>query len=300
MLTCKVDTIDFGVVTSGEIVKVAFPVQNSGGTELLFTKLAKPCGCVGVDSPMQIPAGKSIDIDVSFNTKGRQGRQDMVIGIDTNDPQNSLKTLLLTGFVLDSVLDVGTVFTGRQTSHTFGVNYLSKIPFELKEWRLSKNLLTADISQVEEHDTRYSLNVTLTTTSALVLGPFEDVLSVDIKSASLGGRVLSLPVRGYVVGTVNFDPKEINFGIVKAGSVAERRVVFESVDGSDFWPLSVRPAGTSELAVEFRVEDDRRFAKVTFSPKLYSVKNSVKDILEFVRDGSGETVARIPIKAFIW
>lgn len=91
---------DFGEITEGMVVKHTFTFTNEGEGPLVISNAQGSCGCTVPDWPRQpIAPGESADINVSFNSTGRSGKQDKRVTLTTNAvPQT--KVLNITSMVL--------------------------------------------------------------------------------------------------------------------------------------------------------------------------------------------------------
>ena len=91
---------DFGDITEGMVVKHTFTFTNEGEGPLVISNAQGSCGCTVPDWPRQpIAPGESADINVSFNSTGRAGKQDKRVTLTTNAvPQT--KVLNITSMVL--------------------------------------------------------------------------------------------------------------------------------------------------------------------------------------------------------
>lgn len=91
---------DFGEITEGMVVKHTFTFTNEGEGPLIISNAQGSCGCTVPDWPRQpIAPGESADINVSFNSTGRAGKQDKRVTLTTNAvPQT--KVLNITSMVL--------------------------------------------------------------------------------------------------------------------------------------------------------------------------------------------------------
>ena len=91
---------DFGEITEGMVVKHTFTFTNEGEGPLVISNAQGSCGCTVPDWPRQpIAPGESADINVSFNSTGRAGKQDKRVTLTTNAvPQT--KVLNITSMVL--------------------------------------------------------------------------------------------------------------------------------------------------------------------------------------------------------
>lgn len=81
---------DFGTVKSGALVIYEYKFTNEGKEPLIIRKVKTGCGCTASDTPTEaIKAGQSSAIKISFNTRGRTGRQAQYIDVYCNDPKQS-------------------------------------------------------------------------------------------------------------------------------------------------------------------------------------------------------------------
>lgn len=79
---------DFGTVSQGPQLEYSFKFTNKGKSPLIIEKVQPSCGCTGAttDGKTEYAKGESGEIKVTFNTQGRQGRQEKQILVFTNDP----------------------------------------------------------------------------------------------------------------------------------------------------------------------------------------------------------------------
>lgn len=93
---------DFGEVREGEVVKHTFTFTNEGEGPLIISNAQGSCGCTVPDWPRQpIAPGQKGQIKVSFNSKGRAGRQDKRVTLTTNAVPQS-KVLNITSTVISN------------------------------------------------------------------------------------------------------------------------------------------------------------------------------------------------------
>jgi len=84
---------DFGDVIQGEKVTYNFQFHNTGGTNLLISKVSTSCGCTVGKYPRElIKPGEGGEIEVTFDTHRRKGIQNKTITVLANTEPN--KTML--------------------------------------------------------------------------------------------------------------------------------------------------------------------------------------------------------------
>jgi hypothetical protein len=78
---------DFGTQTSGQQVRHSFTFTNNGKSELIIRRVNAGCGCTATaPAKTNLQPGETSQIDVTFNTTGRRGNQNMRVTVVSNDP----------------------------------------------------------------------------------------------------------------------------------------------------------------------------------------------------------------------
>lgn len=91
---------DFGTIKEGEIVQHIFKFKNSGNSPLVITNASGNCGCTVPEWPKDpIAPGKSGEIKVSFNSKGKSGVEEKEVYVMANTIPNKT-TLRIKSLVL--------------------------------------------------------------------------------------------------------------------------------------------------------------------------------------------------------
>jgi hypothetical protein len=84
------DFHDFGDITDGDQPTYDFKFKNTGNAPLIITSANGSCGCTVPDYPRTpIAPGDEGVIKVSFNSSGRQGKQDKQVTITSNCVPNT-------------------------------------------------------------------------------------------------------------------------------------------------------------------------------------------------------------------
>ena len=92
---------DFGSVTEGETIKHTLTVKNNGKVPLIIERVRTSCECViATNKDKEIQPGASSEIEVSFDTTRRPGKNSQTIVIQSNDKDNAS-----TRFTLRAVVD---------------------------------------------------------------------------------------------------------------------------------------------------------------------------------------------------
>jgi hypothetical protein len=85
---------DFGDVKQGDVVTTQFPFTNKGKKDLYIYKVKTTCGCtVSEPEKSKLKPGESSNIKVTFNSSGKNGKEEKQITVYSNDPVNAEYTL---------------------------------------------------------------------------------------------------------------------------------------------------------------------------------------------------------------
>jgi len=86
---------DFGKVAEGPQVEYVFKFTNKGNQTLHIEKVQASCGCTGttMGEKMDYAKGESGEIKITFNTQGREGKQEKTIMVYSNDAKEPQKVL---------------------------------------------------------------------------------------------------------------------------------------------------------------------------------------------------------------
>ena len=94
------DTWDFGKIKQGDIVKHNFVYSNNGDLDLVLKDVRTSCGCTAANvTDKKTSPGKKGKIKVVFDSKGFSEKVNVYINIESNDPVQPLKQLLISADV---------------------------------------------------------------------------------------------------------------------------------------------------------------------------------------------------------
>jgi|GEM_PF-401567 len=83
---------DFGTLKSGESVSYTFKFKNTGQKPLLISNAKGSCGCTVPKYPKHpIPPGGKGEIQVTFNSKGKKGKQHKSVTLTANTSPESTR-----------------------------------------------------------------------------------------------------------------------------------------------------------------------------------------------------------------
>lgn len=86
---------NFGTIKSGSVVTHDFTFTNTGKSDLIIRKTQASCGCTATHPEKNVlKPGETSNIQVKFDTTGKQGKEQKTVTVITNDPDHT--TLYLT------------------------------------------------------------------------------------------------------------------------------------------------------------------------------------------------------------
>ena len=84
-ITFAENSKNFGDITQGDVIEHTFEFKNTGSQPLIISNVLVTCGCTATNWPRDpIGAGKSSEITVRFDSKGKNGAQNKIITVVSN------------------------------------------------------------------------------------------------------------------------------------------------------------------------------------------------------------------------
>jgi hypothetical protein len=123
---------DFGNKKAGEVLTHTFRFENVGDEPLVIHRVRTSCGCAAaILTKKELDPGEKGEIQAKFNTRGYYGEQNKFIYVESNDPSESVKQLMISASIevppspkieLDSyTTDLGLVIEGEELRTEFNV-----------------------------------------------------------------------------------------------------------------------------------------------------------------------------------
>lgn len=101
VITFTENSIDFGDLAQGDKVSHTFKLKNTGVAPLIISNVAATCGCTVPSWPKEpIAPGQSAEIQVSFNSTGKVGKQNSIVRIYSNATEPIEKVSLISNVIV--------------------------------------------------------------------------------------------------------------------------------------------------------------------------------------------------------
>ncbi len=76
---------DFGTIVVGEVIEGVFKITNKGKADLVIISASATCGCTVPEWPKEaIKPGETAELKFQFDSRGRNGKQNKSIILQTN------------------------------------------------------------------------------------------------------------------------------------------------------------------------------------------------------------------------
>src|SRR3989304_170994 len=153
---------DFGDIKQGEKVSHIFVLTNSGGDLLKITDILPSCGCTAaMPEKNELTPGESTNLNVTFNSAGRFGKQKKLVKINSNDPENPQQIITIKGVVVlpdaenstypvlhfpEAHHDFGQVQEGKVVEYTFAFENSGKSILKISDIKTSCGCTAALVS----------------------------------------------------------------------------------------------------------------------------------------------------------
>jgi len=96
-ITFEEETHDFGDISQGDKLEYVYVFENSGTEPLILSNVLTTCGCTATDWPHDpIAPGRSGEINVTFDSSGKMGKQNKVITVVSNAINSQERIKLIT------------------------------------------------------------------------------------------------------------------------------------------------------------------------------------------------------------
>ncbi len=227
----------FGNIKQGDKATCQFPVSNRGEAPLIIHRIETSCGCTGaIPGKNELAPGESSQIDVTFNSSGRQGYFQKSIYVHSSDPQNPKAELLIDGDIKTAVdidishLNLGNVLLNQSVS--------GQVRIRLNDTSSAVQIVRIDHGpRVQIQMPQENLvpgewkNLNITFLGQLPTGSFYEMVTLHFSDVRISPVIFQ--VSGQVEGLIRVAPRQVNFVVRGNPGVASE---WQSVQviGSEF------------------------------------------------------------------
>ena len=184
------ETFNFGEIENGEIVQNVYRFKNTGTEPLVITKAKGSCGCTVPEYPLNpIMPGKTANILVRFDSKGKTGNQSKRISIWANTEPN-ITYLTLRGKVL-SKEETAIIADKRSKDLEMEAQSVTLFP------NPSSDVLNVDISEYSGKSATLNIfDLQGKVLAARTINEIGDKISFDVAGLAGGVYTMSIKIDG--------------------------------------------------------------------------------------------------------
>lgn len=293
---------DFGKVEQGAQVNHLFRFTNQGGQDLRIESVKTSCGCTAaVISSEVIAPGQEGTISATFDTAKFAGEKAKSISVYSNDPAQSVTTLVLQGEITVEVevdppqLYLGRVRRGEETTRSVDVLYAADKPIEIIKVETSSPLFIVQ-TQAFEKDGRKGKKLIVTLKKDAPLGRVNDEIKVITTSEKRPS--IEIPVFGSVEGDLVIAPPQVSFGVVRRGEGKAQEVSIKSRSEKPIRVLNVQSSNADITSTLVTVKDGEEY-KVTLTAKSDSKAGRIQGEVQVFTDHPTEQQLTIPLYGMV-
>jgi hypothetical protein len=241
-LVCDQPVFNFGERESSGEFEHDFVIRNAGDHALQIFNVRPTCGClVPTFMAHSIPPGGEANVPVRFIARGRQGSQNKVVYVESNDPDHPSLSLRMEGRIEDPVvIDPRLLFFGRMGAQ-------ASVTGTLAVAAVGTNLLGNVTAQIDSTAFSVSAEPTVSNKTARIVvtsrPPLPEGLTRTTLRINTGHPrmpILTTTVSAFVPGTFSVTPPEILI-VGRDGDHVRREVLLRAEKNIAFRILAVEP-----------------------------------------------------------
>lgn len=266
-------TLDLGEIEEGGQYERYIELTNTGDGVLTLEDVKTSCGCTAaaVDSDVELKAGETQKIRITFNSRNQEGGVTKKITVRTNDPVSPALEVVLRANVHRSLRwdprylsfnNIGLSDKAEQVVKVEGDKNLHlKILNAFVQGGLrgdkDSHLFSVAVSDMKEGDERDGYDLTVKMNDRRRPQRISETLVVVTNVADKD--TLKIPIRGEVQGRISFTPSYAVLALVDPGQETTRDVVLSASDGT----FKVKKAEVVDSPVKAEVIPDPKTGHVT-------------------------------------
>ena len=275
---------DFGYAQHQQIITHIFKLKNGGIQPLEILEVGSSCSCTAVLlSEKTVDPNQTAEIEASFDTQYRRGRQTATIKVRTNGANTPVIHFTLTGVVaglarvVPNNLHLKNISNQEYIHKTIEIYDPGDGRLKVKSIQSSSPYITTQLRPIYKEGLAAKIFVTIK--PGLPFGELKEKLTI-LTEGYLYPHVEVL-VRGQVSGAIRLVPDQFFMGFVKKGTVA-RRVA------------RLRKKGSADLKIQ-QIESSHRSVTATFEEIIPGKEYAIEVTFTAPVSETGKTEALIKI-----
>jgi Protein of unknown function (DUF1573) len=260
---------DFGSVPRGPTLQHPFRLVNKTKTTVSIANVRVSCGCVTATALKgTLAPGEETAVVAQMDTRRFSGAKTVTIYVQFDRPAWEEVRLWVQANSRDDVsvtpdaIVFGRTKRGSTPTSTVNVTFLGNSGSQITDIQSDTNYVQTSLKELSRQESEVSYQLTATIRPDTPVGKW--YTDVWLQTNNPGMPRLRVPLTVEIESALSISPPKVQFGAVKAGSEAERRVIIRGV--KDFRITEVR--GTDgALLVRDSTKDSRPVHVLTITLK---------------------------------
>ena len=296
---------DFGVVIAGTEVTHQFTLKNIGQESLIVSDVVSGCSCTtGLNSTGEIPPGKDLQIQATFQTPMRHGNSDEELIVylkgKESDKSYSPVKLLMKGKLLMPFQAVpkqvffGKVPFGESRTREIGVRKQAERTASLNGVDTTSEYIKTKITSTGT-DGSFKIEVALLPNAPI--GNLEVQIRLNFKYGEQPTH-LQIPVIAVILGDVEVLPKQVFFGNVRNGNRSAKTLELRVVENKRVGVNAVKSQSKYVKALLHPVMAGKKY-QIRVEILETAPAGELSDVITVTTDSPIQPKVTIPFYAYI-
>ena len=298
-------TYDFGVVIAGTEVTHQFTLKNIGQESLIVSDVVSGCSCTtGLNSTGEIPPGKDLQIQATFQTPMRHGNSDEALTVYLKGKESD-KSYFPVKLLMKGKLLMPFQAVPKQV-------FFGKVPFgesRTREIGVRKQVEdTASLSGVDTTSEYIKTKIISTETDGVLkievallpdapIGNLETEIRLNFKYGEQP-TYLQIPVTAIILGDVEVLPKQVFFGNVRNGNRSAKTLELRVVENKRVDVNAVKSQSKYVKALLHPIEAGKKY-QIRVEILETAPAGELSDVITVTTDSPIQPKVTIPLYAYI-
>jgi hypothetical protein len=221
---------DFGSVPRGPTLTHPFRIVNKTGAPVQISNVRVSCGCTTAHAlQTYLAPGQETAVLIEMDTRRFSGAKSVTIYVQFNQPRFDEVRLTITANSRDDIsfvpesLNFGKVKRGAPAKANATVTFLGNANWQITGVSCDSNFVQTSVEQTRRNGSEVAYQLTANLRSDTPVGKWFTDLWVQTNNPS--APRIRLPLTVEVEAPLTISPATVGLGEVKAGKLAERKVI---------------------------------------------------------------------------
>lgn len=312
-LSLNVESHDFGTIDDTTPQRVDIGFKNTGTGILTVTHVSATCGCtVPQLTKTTYAPGETGTINVSFNPHNKRGQQQQTVTINSNDPKNPTKQVIIKSNVNPLVSMDPQVIQFGQVPKGKGAKQIVKVTGRIPDFSAT-GVTTSNVQLIDakilgtnpgKTDDGSQATISEIEVSLLPSAPVGQVQGTATIRTTDANRILNLTILGEVTGDVQAVPPRASLGALEQGAPINLQIRLTSRSGANFKILKAEEVSTdamTKLSLKVVQDDPEKLNSYTLlvTGTAPSAPGSLKGDIVLTTDIVGEEQVKLPYFGYV-